>query len=977
MIGHTISRYKILEKLGEGGMGVVYKCQDLKLDRLVALKFLPHHLTVNHAEKARFLQEAKAAAILNHPNVCVIYSIEEAEDKQFIVMEYVDGMTLREKTLREGEVTSPSRVNDVITYAIQIGEALHEAHSKGIVHRDIKCENIMVNSRNQIKVMDFGLAKLKGSLKLTKTSSTVGTLAYMAPEQIQGGEVDARSDIFSFGVVLFEMLTGRMPFRGEHDAAIMYSILNEEPDPLTKYLPDASPELLHILNRALEKDPADRYQNVNDMVIDLRRTKKDSGRVSRGTLTQIPVPQAQSTRDRSSTVSQPHARPSTHMKKLMLAGILVVAAVGVYFLFFRSTADSAERLPIAVADFVNETKEPELDGLSGMLITAMEQSRRLAVLPRSQMFDILRQSGKGNVDRIDEALGREICGKANINALLTASIRKFGKLYTIDLKVLDPSRNQYLFTAKEDGEGQESIPAMLDRLSEKTRLGLKEQANEVRSANQKVASVTTSNLEAYQYFFQGEQLINRLKFEEAVEQFKNAVVLDPKFGLAYYRMAYALSWNNEQRAAEPIRKAMNLIDRMPEKEGYLVRAEHDFIEYGLAAGLKVLHEMERIYPDEKEMLYNIGDWSYHTGLYEEAARYLERVLKMDPTDQRALQHLSWTYRDAGMYPQFLDIAKRYASSAGSAESYSLLGNAFSLADQANEGIKILRSTEQLFPNEASIKQAIAALFLSNGDYAKAEEELKLILTASRDSDARYTSYSTLSSFYLLLGRYRDANRSLDLAIAEARRMDDTTKALTAQMWHALNYAVTHGDADRAWRELEPTLNTGAQLGDVYYRGGLTLMMIGRKEYQSADSSVMIPGMATWWRYSVKSIIASNRRSCDLARAFYDSVGTIGESGRLWSLYPLAVCQFESGQLDLAMATLREMVGFKDRGRSAAYYLPKAMLLLGKVYEKKGNPAGAKAQYTRLLDLWKNADKDLPDYIEARTRLQELGGVASK
>jgi serine/threonine protein kinase len=250
MIGQTISQYRILEKLGEGGMGVVYKAQDTKLDRLVALKFLPQHVTASEEERARFLQEAKAASALNHPNVCVIHDLQEHGGAQFIVMEFVDGATLRNK-FEAGEL----KVDQVLGYAIQIGEALQEAHSKGTVHRDIKSDNIMINSKNQVKVMDFGLAKLKGTLKLTRTSSTVGTLAYMSPEQIQGGEVDARSDIFSFGVVLYEMLTGRTPFYGEHEAAMMYSIVNEELEPIEKYRPNLSPVLVNLIQRALEKDP--------------------------------------------------------------------------------------------------------------------------------------------------------------------------------------------------------------------------------------------------------------------------------------------------------------------------------------------------------------------------------------------------------------------------------------------------------------------------------------------------------------------------------------------------------------------------------------------------------------------------------------------------------------------------------------------------------------------------------------------------
>ncbi len=330
MIGQTISHYHILEKLGEGGMGVVYKAEDTKLRRTVALKFLPKGLEAHESERARFLQEAQAASALNHPNICTIHDLQEYEGQQFIVMEYVEGKTLR-------QLVPISKIEDAINYAVQIGEALHEAHSHGIVHRDIKPENIMINTKNQIKVMDFGLAKLKGSLRLTKTSSTVGTLAYMAPEHIEGGEVDARGDIFSFGIVLYEMLSGHLPFRGEHEAAMMYSIVNESPEPIQKYKPELSPELLHILNRALEKDPEDRYQTVHDMVIDLRRVKKETSRVSRIHATQ-PVEEG---RRESAVESQPalEVREKKIPRRVVLpilgtAVILVVLVL--YFTLLRT-----------------------------------------------------------------------------------------------------------------------------------------------------------------------------------------------------------------------------------------------------------------------------------------------------------------------------------------------------------------------------------------------------------------------------------------------------------------------------------------------------------------------------------------------------------------------------------------------------------------------------------------------------------------
>jgi eukaryotic-like serine/threonine-protein kinase len=275
MIGQIISHYKILEKLGKGGMGVVYKAEDTKLKRIVALKFLPKGLEAHELERARFLQEAQAASALNHPNVCTIYDIKEEGNQHFIVMEYVDGVTLREK-IAQCRAKSLFALQDVITYAIQIGEALQEAHSKGIVHRDVKPENIMVNSKNQVKVMDFGLAKLKGSMKLTRTSSTVGTLAYMAPEQIQGGEVDARSDVFSFGIVLYEMLTGHLPFRGEHEAAMVYSIVDEEPQPISSFRLDVPSHITSIVLKTLQKDPTSRYQTIPEMIHDLKSSPMES-----------------------------------------------------------------------------------------------------------------------------------------------------------------------------------------------------------------------------------------------------------------------------------------------------------------------------------------------------------------------------------------------------------------------------------------------------------------------------------------------------------------------------------------------------------------------------------------------------------------------------------------------------------------------------------------------------------------------------
>jgi len=331
MIGQTILHYRIIEELGRGGMGVVYKAHDPKLDRMIAIKVLPPHVAIGPAERARFEQEARAAATLNHPNVCTIYDIRDEGGQQFILMEYVDGVTLRQK-LGRGALDPDAAV----AYGLQIAEALQEAHSRGVIHRDVKAENIMVNSRNQVKVMDFGLAKLKGDLKLSRSSSTVGTLAYMSPEVIEGRDADARSDIFSLGVLMYELLTGQCPFRGAHEAAVMYSIVNEEPEPLDALVPGVPAVLVNLVSRALEKNPADRYQSAEEMAIEFRRLQRKSTKRVRFPQDQVPrppaeEPQAGARESGPGPVPAPVAsapsftRPGMKRAFIVLGGIILVA----------------------------------------------------------------------------------------------------------------------------------------------------------------------------------------------------------------------------------------------------------------------------------------------------------------------------------------------------------------------------------------------------------------------------------------------------------------------------------------------------------------------------------------------------------------------------------------------------------------------------------------------------------------------------
>jgi len=973
MIGKDILHYKILQELGRGGMGIVYRAHDNRLDRDVALKFLPHDLTSTEDEKARFLQEARAAATLNHAHICTIHAIEEVDGDQFIAMEYVEGITLRKKIGESGGM----KVDDVVTLGVQIGDALHEAHSKGIVHRDVKAENIMVNHRNQAKVMDFGLAKLKGSLKLTKTSSTVGTLAYMAPEQIQGGEVDARSDIFSFGVVIFEMLTAHTPFRGEHEAAVMYSILNEDAEPVSKYIPDASSELIHILNRALEKDPEDRYQSVHDMVIDLRRLKKDSSRVSQKvTEGYVPPPSR-------GPVAGPKAKPelSPHRKKSLIFGsalaLLAILTGVAYFTGMFGEGETTERLTVAISDFVNETSEPELDGLSGMLITSMEQSRRLTVITRARMFDILKQNGKEDVSRIDDNLGREVARTAGADALVSASIRKFGKLYTIDLKVLDPKKDEYIFTAKEEGEGQESIPQMLDRLSEKTRIGLKEKAHEVQELQQGVAEMTTSNLEAYQHYFRGEELINRMQFNDAAVELRKAVELDSSFGLAQFRLAYALGWFSDASTAGHVAQALRHIDRIPERDQFLLRAEEARLRLGMGASIGILKQMEQRYPDDKEMLYNIGDYSYHTGDYETALRYLTRTLSIDPKFERALQHLTWTYRDMGNFDQMLETARKYVTVSGSGDAYGLLGFAYSTLGRSDEGLQALQQARELFPDSWQLTRSIVGLRIDEGDLDAAEKETRSLLKlegekmGGEEASRLLSGLEALKQIRLYQGRMKEAESLAERQVQVNLQQGDSLAAANLYASGAWRSLIFEGDQKKARSLMKKSSTYPGFLSTPPYQSLHAMFSLLDGDLSAADSAM--PKDFPLFRKALFALAAAMSGRCEEVERLRsrDSTWTFfPQEFQKSLLYEMARCQFENSSYEHALKSILELQGIRTRSVSAGLY-PRSFYVAGMIYEAMGEKNKATQSYNTFLSIWKDADKDLPEYRDASARLKRL------
>jgi serine/threonine protein kinase len=486
MIGKTISHYKILKKLGEGGMGVVYKAQDTKLDRIVAMKFLPKHLLCDESAKTRFAQEAKAASALNHPNITTIYEIDEVEGECFICMEYVEGKSMKE-LIKEKNLS----IEEILKIAIQIAEGLNAAHKRGIVHRDIKSDNIMLTNEGLVKIMDFGLAKLKGVSKLTKTGTTVGTMQYMSPEQAQGIDVDHRSDIFSFGVVLYEMITNQLPFQGEHEAAIIYSIINETPEPLARYKANVPEGLQGIVDKAMEKKRDLRFQHVDDLRADLLKIKRELETSSVLPSTKKPQPS------------------------------------------------------IAVLPFTNLSADKEqeyfCDGMAEEIINALSQVEDLRVVARTSAFSF----------RGKEIDIREIGRKLSVQALLEGSVRKAGNRVRITAQLINVSDGYHLWSERFDRDLAD-VFAIQDEIS--LAIVSKLKVKLLGDEREKMLKRYTQNLEAYDLYLKGRYHWNRRTPEalkKAMGHFEQVIRKDSNYALAYAGLADCFSMLVQVRVLPP------------------------------------------------------------------------------------------------------------------------------------------------------------------------------------------------------------------------------------------------------------------------------------------------------------------------------------------------------------------------------------------------------------------------------------------